>query len=172
MTVFPKFQSKEVKVSRDSLKKELPASLPAKFQIDTKTAGEGDIAVSIKNPQGKSLVPKMEEVEDGTYAVSFVPDECGPYNVSITYGGQHVDGSPFEVQAHPTGHAKKCKIPEKMEKQAELGSRNHIPIDATQAGNGAVTCKIRSHTGRYDNVGDNVVETRSLLIFIFLPQRC
>lgn len=148
MNVFPKFESKNVKVSGDTSLKELPASLPAKFQIETKAAGEGDISVSIKNPQGKSLVPKMEEIEDGTYAVTFVPDECGPYSVSIVYGGQNVPGSPFEVQAHPTGHAKKCKIPEKMEKQAELGSRNHIPIDATQAGNGAVTCKIRSHTGR------------------------
>lgn len=148
MTVFPKFESKKVKVSGDTSKKELPASLPAKIQINTKTAGEGDISVAIKNPQGKSLVPKMEKIEDGTYQVNFVPDECGPYNVSITYGGQHVEGSPFEVQAHPTGHAKKCKIPEKMEKHAELGSRNHIPIDATQAGVGAVTCKIVSHTGR------------------------
>lgn len=148
MTVFPKFESKNVKVSGDTSKKELPASLPANFQINTKKAGQGDIAVSIKSPQGKSLVPKMEEIEDGTYAVNFVPDECGPYNVSIKYGGQHVEGSPFEVQAHPTGHAKKCKIPEKMERHAELGSRNHIPIDATQAGLGAVTCKIRSHTGR------------------------
>lgn len=148
MTVFPKFESKNVKVSGDTSKKELPASLPAKFEINTKKAGEGDIAVSIKNPQGKSLVPTMEEIEDGQYAVNFVPDECGPYNVSITYGGQHVNGSPFQVQAHPTGHAKKCKFPEDIAKHAELGSRNHIPIDATQAGNGAVTCKIRSHAGR------------------------
>ena len=147
MTVFPKFESKNVKVSGDTLKKELPASLPAKIQIETKKAGEGDIAVSIKNPQGKSMVPKMEEIEDGVYALTFVPDECGPYNVSITYGGQHVQGSPFEVQAHPTGHAKKCKIPD-VERKAELGSRNHIPIDATQAGLGAVTCKILSNTGR------------------------
>lgn len=45
----------------------------------------------------------MEEIEDGTYAVSFVPDECGPYNVSIKYGGKEVMGSPFILQALPTG---------------------------------------------------------------------
>ncbi|XP_055698008.1 filamin-A isoform X5 [Phlebotomus papatasi] len=147
VTVFPKFDTKNVKVSGDTLKKELPASLPAKFQIETKKAGQADINVSIKNPQGKSLVPKMEEIEDGTYAVTFVPDECGPYNVSIKYGGKDVIGSPFLLQAHPTGEAKKCKIPEPIVKKSELGAKNHIPVDAREAGTGAVTCKIRSHTG-------------------------
>lgn len=90
----------------------------------------------------------MEEIEDGTYAVTFVPDECGPYNVSIKYGGQEVLGSPFLLQSIPTGEAKKCKIANPIEKKSELGSKNHIPIDATKAGLGAVTCKIRSHTGR------------------------
>lgn len=42
-------------------------------------------------------------MEDGTYAVSFVPDECGPYNVSIKFGEKDVVGSPFILQAHPTG---------------------------------------------------------------------
>ncbi|XP_055692687.1 filamin-A isoform X4 [Lutzomyia longipalpis] len=147
VTVFPKFDTKNVKVSGDTQKKELPASLPAKFQIETKEAGQADINVSIKNPQGKSLVPKMEEIEDGTYAVTFVPDECGPYNVSIKYGGKDVIGSPFLLQAHPTGEAKKCKIPEPIVKKQELGAKNHIPVDAREAGIGAVTCKIRSHTG-------------------------
>jgi len=103
MNVFPKFETKNVKVSGDTQKKELPASLPAKFQIETDKAGQADINVVIKNPQGKALVPKMEQMENGAYAVTFVPDECGPYNVSIKYGGKDVIGSPFILQAHPTG---------------------------------------------------------------------
>lgn len=90
-----------------------PASLPAKFQIDAPrkgstggASGKEDINVSIKGPDGKSLVPKMEQVEDGTYAVTFVPDECGPYNVSIKCGGKDVVGSPFLLQAIPTGEVR------------------------------------------------------------------
>lgn len=49
------------------------------------------------------MKPRVEKVEDGTYAVSFVPDECGPYNVSIKFGEKDVVGSPFILQAHPTG---------------------------------------------------------------------
>lgn len=48
----------------------------------------------------------MEKEKDGTYAVSFVPDECGPYNVSIKYGDKDVIGSPFILQAHPTGEVR------------------------------------------------------------------
>lgn len=49
----------------------------------------------------------MEKVEDGTYAVSFIPDECGPYNVSIKYGEKDVIGSPFILKANPTGEVVK-----------------------------------------------------------------
>lgn len=48
MNVFPKFETKKVEVSGDTNKKKLPASLPAKFQIDTKKAGKADINVTIK----------------------------------------------------------------------------------------------------------------------------
>lgn len=48
MNVFPKFDTRKVQVSGDTQKKKLPASLPAKFQIDTKKAGKADINVTIK----------------------------------------------------------------------------------------------------------------------------
>lgn len=48
MRVGPKFDTKKVHVSGDTEKKQLPASIPAKFKIDTKTAGQADINVVIK----------------------------------------------------------------------------------------------------------------------------
>lgn len=48
MRVLPTYDTKNVQVSGDTGKKELPASLPAKFKIDTKTAGKADINVTIK----------------------------------------------------------------------------------------------------------------------------
>ncbi|XP_053682434.1 filamin-A isoform X2 [Sabethes cyaneus] len=137
-------------------KKKLPASLPAKFQIDAPkkgakgSPGKEDINVSIKGPDGKSLVPKMEQVEDGTYAVTFVPDECGPYNVSIKCGGKDVLGSPFLLQAIPTGEAEKVKLLEAIPTNQEYGKKNHVAVDAREAGTGAVTCKIVSHSEASD----------------------
>lgn len=66
-------------MSGDISKKSLPASVPMKFQIDTKAAGPADVNVAINNPQGKPIRPILEKGPDGKYFVSFVPDELGSY---------------------------------------------------------------------------------------------
>lgn len=45
--VGPKTDINAVKITGDLTKKRVPASLPVKFQVDSKRAGKGDIAVSI-----------------------------------------------------------------------------------------------------------------------------
>ncbi|XP_055616121.1 filamin-A isoform X3 [Toxorhynchites rutilus septentrionalis] len=157
VTVTPAPVDSAIKVTGDAAtKKKLPASLPAKFQIDAPKKGVAgapateDINVSIKGPDGKPLVPKMEVVEDGTYAVTFVPDECGPYNVSIKCGGKDVLGSPFLLQAIPTGEAEKVKLLKTIPTNQEYGKKNHVSVDAREAGTGAVTCKIISHSEASD----------------------
>lgn len=48
VTVGPKTDPKLVKVTGDLGKKKVPASMPVKFQVDSKKAGAGDMTVSIK----------------------------------------------------------------------------------------------------------------------------
>lgn len=48
MPIFPQFEAKKVAVTGATKEKQLPASLPAEFQIDTTKAGKADINVSIK----------------------------------------------------------------------------------------------------------------------------
>ncbi|XP_067618137.1 filamin-A isoform X2 [Eurosta solidaginis] len=158
MTVFPKSEATKVKVKGVNDKKKTPASLPAEFQIDTKTAGQDDINIAIKNPKGKPLAPRMEEVSSGTYVVSFVPDECGTYNVSIKYGDKEIQGSPFKLEAFPTGEAKKCKLIEEAPKIQQSGSKSHLTVDARDAGDGAVTCKITDHKSGREIVDIDVLE--------------
>ncbi|XP_041675461.1 filamin-A isoform X4 [Drosophila eugracilis] len=147
MTVFPKSEPTKVKVKGVNEKKKTPASLPAEFEIDTKQAGQADINVAIKNPKGKPMQPRLEEVSTGTYVVSFVPDECGTYQCSIKYGDKEIEGSPFKLEAFPTGEAKKCKLVEQAPKIQSSGSQSHLKVDAREAGDGAVTCKITNKAG-------------------------
>lgn len=151
MTVFPKSEATKVTVKGVNEKKKTPASLPAEFEIDTKQAGQADINVAIKNPKGKRMQPRLEEVATGTYVVSFVPDECGTYQCSIKYGDKEIEGSPFKLEAFPTGEAKKCKLVEEAPKIQPSGSQSHLKVDAREAGNGAVTCKITNKEGRLVN---------------------
>uniref|UniRef100_A0A1I8PF26 Calponin-homology (CH) domain-containing protein n=1 Tax=Stomoxys calcitrans TaxID=35570 RepID=A0A1I8PF26_STOCA len=148
MTVFPKSEPKKVKIKGVNEKRKTPASRPAEFEVDTKKAGQADINVDIKNPKGKHIKPRLQEINDGTYVVSFVPDECGTYHVSIKYGGQEIEGSPFKLEAFQTGEAKKCKLVEEAPKIQPSGSKSHLTVDARDAGDGAVTCKIASKTGK------------------------
>ncbi|EDW59138.2 filamin-A isoform X2 [Drosophila virilis] len=147
MTVFPKSEATKVTVKGVNEKKKTPASLPAEFEIDTKQAGQADINVAIKNPKGKPMQPRLEEVATGTYVVSFVPDECGTYQCSIKYGDKEIEGSPFKLEAFPTGEAKKCKLVEQAPKIQPSGSQSHLKVDAREAGDGAVTCKITNKEG-------------------------
>uniref|UniRef100_A0A1A9V6E1 Calponin-homology (CH) domain-containing protein n=1 Tax=Glossina austeni TaxID=7395 RepID=A0A1A9V6E1_GLOAU len=148
MNVFPKAEPAKVKLKGVNEKKKTPASKPAEFEVDTKKAGEADIDVNIKNPKGKHIVPRLHETDTGTYVVSFTPDECGTYYVTVKYGGKEIEGSPFKLEAVAIGEAKKCKFVEQAPKIQPSGSKSHLTVDARDAGDGAVTCKITSKAGK------------------------
>jgi len=52
----------------------------------------------------------IQDNGDGTFLVQYTPEDCGPYNISITYGNEPVRGVPFHTTAVPTGDASKCRI--------------------------------------------------------------
>ncbi|XP_063707051.1 filamin-A isoform X3 [Culicoides brevitarsis] len=140
--VAPKTDVKAVKVTGDLAKKQVPASLPVKFQVDSKKAGQGDIAVSIVNPEKYLVQPKIHPTGQGVCDVSFIPDEQGPYQVNIKFDGKDVVGSPFHLTALPSGNADKCQLLEMDADELEFGKESVLTVDARQAGPGAVTCNI------------------------------
>ncbi|XP_062316592.1 filamin-B [Osmerus eperlanus] len=70
----------------------------ADFKVDTRNAGSGDLKVSVKGPKGLDEPMKQKEALDGVYAYEYYPNATGKYTVTITWGGQHIPKSPFEVQ--------------------------------------------------------------------------
>lgn len=148
MTVFPKAEPSKVLIKGVNEKKKTPASKPAEFEVDTKKAGQADINVDIKNPKGRNIKPRLQEINEGTYVVSFIPDECGTYSVSIKFDGKEIEGSPFKLEAFATGEAKKCKLVAEAPKIQPSGSKSHLTVDAREAGDGAVTCKITTKKGK------------------------
>uniref|UniRef100_A0A336M1N1 CSON010354 protein n=1 Tax=Culicoides sonorensis TaxID=179676 RepID=A0A336M1N1_CULSO len=140
--VGPKSDSKAVKVTGDLAKKKVPASLPVKFQVDSRQAGHGDIVVSIMDAEKHLIQSKIHPTGQGVCDVSFVPDEIGPYQVNIKFDGKDVSGSPFQLQAQPTGDASKCQLLDMDADELEFGKQNKLTVDARNAGPGAVTCRI------------------------------
>ncbi|KAI3369718.1 hypothetical protein L3Q82_024560 [Scortum barcoo] len=67
------------------------------FKVDTRNAGSGDLKVLIKGPKGIEEPVKQISCQDGVFSYEYYPNSPGKYTVSITWGGQHIPKSPFEV---------------------------------------------------------------------------
>uniref|UniRef100_A0A672SVJ4 Filamin B n=1 Tax=Sinocyclocheilus grahami TaxID=75366 RepID=A0A672SVJ4_SINGR len=70
----------------------------ADFKVDTRNAGSGDLKVTVKGPKGLEEPVKQKDTSEGVYSYEYHPHTPGKYTVSITWAGQHIPKSPFEVQ--------------------------------------------------------------------------
>ena len=61
------------------------------------------VTVEITNRQGHDCATKaqVQDNKDGTYKISYFAKETGPCRASVKINGEHVRGSPFEVEAKP-----------------------------------------------------------------------
>ncbi|XP_065067168.1 filamin-A-like isoform X4 [Rhopilema esculentum] len=151
----------KVKCSGDGLKKNVDASFPQEFIIDASKAGDAPLEVEITGPDRKPRKPEITDNKDGTYKVKYVPDVEGRYTIGVKYGGDTVAQSPFRVQANPTGDASKCKVSGPGVKNPSVGKPAKFEVDATKAGKGNVTPKVRNPVGdeipcEVKEVDDNV----------------
>ncbi|XP_036387133.1 filamin-B [Megalops cyprinoides] len=81
----------------------------ADFKVDTRNAGSGDLKVTAKGPKGLDEPIKQKDALDGVYAYEYYPHMPGKYTVAITWGGQHIPKSPFEVQVSPEAGPQKIR---------------------------------------------------------------
>uniref|UniRef100_A0A8C6NZL1 Filamin C n=1 Tax=Nothobranchius furzeri TaxID=105023 RepID=A0A8C6NZL1_NOTFU len=70
----------------------------ADFKVFTKGAGSGALNVSVKGPTGAEEHVKVQDAGNGVYECEYYPLKAGKYTVSITWGGQPIPRSPFEVE--------------------------------------------------------------------------
>lgn len=64
----------------------------------------------LQRPDGTYAHPHIVDNGDGTFTVSYVPDDLGTYEILIRFGGQVVPSTPFKVNTYPVGDATKCRI--------------------------------------------------------------
>ncbi|KRK03447.1 filamin-A isoform X8 [Drosophila teissieri] len=60
-----------------------------------------DLAACVTSPSNVTEDAEIQEVEDGLYAVHFVPKELGVHTVSVRYSEMHIPGSPFQFTVGP-----------------------------------------------------------------------
>jgi len=148
INVLPKFEPHKVKVDGQGVRHGIVASLPVTFNVDTREAGDANLDIHIKDPEGNLVHPRIENNSDGTFTVYYVPEDVGRYTINVLYGGVPVKDSPFNVKVDPIGDAQKCQVyGSGLNPVIQIGESYTITVDTRDAGQGNVTCHIRSANG-------------------------
>ena len=61
------------------------------------------VTLEINNPQGDNCAAdvQVQDNKDGTYKIKYFAKETGTCSASVKVNGEHIRGSPFEVQVKP-----------------------------------------------------------------------
>ncbi|KAF5899201.1 filamin-B isoform X2 [Clarias magur] len=148
LRVLPTHDASKVRASGPGLTTSLPASLPVEFTIDAKDAGEGQLSVEITDKDGKLKKMSVQDNQDGTYKVSYVPDKVGRYTIVIKYGGDEIPTSPYRVRATTTGDASKCTVTGPgIGPTIGIGEEVGFVVNTKGAGKGKVSCIVLTPDG-------------------------
>ena len=60
-----------------------------------------DLDATVTSPAGQSTKAGVSELEEGLYAVNFVPYELGIHTVTVRYRDLDIPGSPFQFTVGP-----------------------------------------------------------------------
>ncbi|CAF4485672.1 unnamed protein product [Rotaria socialis] len=84
---------------------------PADFIVDTRGAGNGQLAVTVEGPSESKI--DYQDNNDGSCRVTYHPTVSGNYNINILYEGKHIPDSPFHsaVRADLDTHSIRCYGP-------------------------------------------------------------
>ncbi|XP_066588237.1 filamin-A isoform X2 [Prorops nasuta] len=145
--VLPTVEPSKVVLSGPGVSSVVTASFPTDFVVDTSKAGYGDLEVQVLGPDQSPRKVSVQDIGNGKFKATYLPDDCGRYKVNVKYGGKEVPGSPVNVQSVSTGKADQCKIKEGIQHTLAQGEEYCITVDTENAGRGAVTCRIRSTSG-------------------------
>uniref|UniRef100_A0A8C1FQE8 Filamin B n=1 Tax=Cyprinus carpio carpio TaxID=630221 RepID=A0A8C1FQE8_CYPCA len=123
---------------------------PNKFSIITRGAGIGGLGITVEGPSESKMFCK--DNKDGSCNVEYTPYVPGLYDVNITYGGQHIPGSPFKVPVKDVVDSSKVKI---SGPGVASGVRAKIPqsftVDCSKAGVAPLSVAVTGPKGKTIN---------------------
>ena len=109
-----------------------------RFQVDTAKAGPGTLQATFTATfDGKQQPSQFKLISclDGVFTYCYVVDKPGDYIIDITWVGQHIKGSPFQVTALPF-RPNACALLGYPIDRVQVGSNVEIKVDTSKAGHG------------------------------------
>ncbi|XP_043979419.1 filamin-B [Gambusia affinis] len=116
------------------------------FNIITRGAGIGGLGITVEGPSESKM--SCKDNKDGSCSVEYVPLTPGLYDVNITYGGEHIPGSPFKVPVKAVVDSSKVKV---SGPGVASGVRANIPqsfsVDCRKAGEAPLAVAVTGPKG-------------------------
>lgn len=130
-------------MSMESFKEQvLRIGQQASFAVQMK-GKKGVITSTVASPSGAQIECTAQELEEGNYAVRFVPRELGDHKVSVFLDGLDIPGSPFTVRvAGLEGDPSKVTAYGPGLKRGVEGRSAEFTVNALDAGSGALALSI------------------------------
>ncbi|XP_022901138.2 filamin-A isoform X2 [Onthophagus taurus] len=103
-----------------------------------------DLSASVTSPGGVTEDAVINEIEDGLYAVHFIPKELGVHTVSVKYKDIHIPGSPFQFTVGPLKDhgAHLVKAGGVGLERGEQGELNEFNVWTREAGSGQLAISV------------------------------
>jgi filamin len=126
-------------------------NFPNEFNIYTREAGAGALAIAIEGPAKAEI--DFYDHKDGACAVSYICSEPGEYQISIKFNDEHIPDSPFNVFiSPPIGDAKLLTVHSIDSKNIEVNKPFVFRLNFNgKMQSGRVTATAVTPTGSHEN---------------------
>jgi filamin len=122
---------------------------PNHFTIDCSDAGIGELNVNLVNEKGVNVPLQVNDNEDGSFLIDYVPTNSGVHSLNCTYGGVKVPDCPIKINVQSPVDLSKVKV-DGLETRVFLGSPTDFSVDSravAKYGQGIVTCTVTNPSG-------------------------
>ncbi|XP_047233810.1 filamin-A isoform X1 [Girardinichthys multiradiatus] len=149
--VDPSHDASKVKAEGPGLSRSgVELNKPTHFTVNTKGAGKANLDCSFSGPTKGEAVKDFEITNnhDNTHTVKYTPVQQGPLGVAVTYGGDHIAKSPFNVAVAPTLDLSKVNVTGLGDKMT-VGKDQEVTVKSKGAGGqGKVAAKVTGPSGK------------------------
>ena len=128
-----------------------------KFKIDAKESGEGSLKARCMGEEDSAKV-EVENLGKGQYKVDIVPKKIGTIQISITWAGQEVPGSPFLLEADGKPDSAQITTTGPV---YEVGSSKPVVLEVNTEKGGGGKLKATCSGEKTKNVPVKVVESQA-----------
>ncbi|CAN9508345.1 unnamed protein product [Ophioblennius macclurei] len=80
------------------------------FTVDCSKAGEAELTIEIVSDSGSKAEVHVQNNSDGTYSITYIPQNHGMYTITINYGGHAVPKFPARLHVDPAVDTSGVKV--------------------------------------------------------------